>query len=311
MFQNPNRLRLPQSVNDRIKSAIEHPPPSAERLAAAQQMIDETGCISASPPVAFQIFSLLRQPQYSTDTLVHLVQLDPDLTAQILRLVNSVQLRGKGVASMEEAVMRLGAAQVTNAALSLTVGRLVVMPRTGYCPDPEALWRHSVGCALACRYLRGICIGVQSDPDLVFTAGLLHDIGKIVINNASVEAVEVIAEIMHEEELNASDAELAVFGADHAEIGGQVLERWNLPAELATAVRFHHAPDLDHFGLATLVHVGNCCAKVHAGSRGWEDFRKTLQPLALERLGLSRRKVEECWGEVLQSMDDIERFVGG
>jgi len=292
-----------------MKSSIKHPLPSAERQATAEQMIDEAECISASPPVAFQIFNLIRQPEYSTDTLVHLVHLDPELTAQILRLVNSVQLRGNGVASMEEAIMRLGAAQVTNAALSLTVGRLVVMPRTGYCPDPEALWRHSVGCALACRYLRGICIGVQADPDLVFTVGLLHDIGKIVINNASPEAVEVIAEIMHEEELDASDAELAVFGADHAEIGGLVLERWNLPAELTTAVRFHHAPEFDLSDLATLVHIGNCCAKVNAGSRGWDDFHAALLPHALERVGLSRETVEECWGDVLQSMHEIERFV--
>jgi putative nucleotidyltransferase with HDIG domain len=285
-------------------------PPSAERQAAVRQMLAETDCISAAPPVAFQIFSLIRQPEYSSEELVRLVQLDPELTAQILRLVNSVHLRGNGVSSLDEAIMRVGAGEVTNTALALTMGRLVDMRSTWYCPDPGALWRHCVGCGLASRYLRRVCTGVHADKDLVFTAGLLHDIGKIVINNAPAESLEVIVEVMREEGISAADAELAVFGADHAEMGGQILERWNLPSELTNAVRFHHAPDFGNSSLATLIHVGNCCAKVHAGSRGWQEFEEALHPHALARLGLSRWKVEDCWGDVLQSMDEIERFVG-
>lgn len=286
------------------------PVPSAERHAAIREMIDETEAISAAPPVAFQIFSLIRLPDFSTEALVRLVQLDPELTAQILRAVNSVQLRGNGIASLDEAVVRLGAAEVTNTALALTMGRLVGSRQTGYIPDPAALWRHCIGCALASRHLRKVCSGVHADSDVVFTAGLLHDIGKIVINSAPPESLEVIVEVMLEEGISAADAELAVFGADHAEMGGLILERWNLPAELANAVRFHHAPDFGNSNLATLIHVGNCCAKVHAGSRGWVEFEEALQPHALERLGLSRWKIEDCWGDVLQSMDEIERFVG-
>ncbi len=266
--------------------------------------------ICASPPVAFRIFSLTRQANYSNKDLVSLVECDPELTAHLLRLVNSVFMRGRGIASLEEAVMRLGATEIANKAISLTMGRLISMRRSGYCPDPEAFWRHSIGCGLACRHLHSICTGVRADRDLAFTTGLLHDVGKIVINNAPPESVEVIAEIMEEEGLDASDAELAIFGADHAEIGGLVLERWKLPAELTTAVRFHHAPEFDPSGLATLVHVANCCAKVHAGSRGWNDFLESLLPHALERLGLSLWNVEDCWSEALQSVDAVERFVG-
>lgn len=294
-----------------MKRFPENPPlPSAERQAIAKQMMAQTECISASPPVAFQIFNLVRHPDYSTDALVKLIQLDPELTAQILRLVNSVQLRGGGIASMDEAVMRLGAWEVTNTALSVTLGRLVSMKKTGYCPDPEALWRHCVGCALACRHLRKMTRNVHADGDLVFTSGLLHDIGKIVINNSPEESVEVIVEVMNEEGISAADAELAVFGCDHAEMGGLILEQWNLPADLTNAVRFHHTPEFGTSSLATLVHVGNCCAKVHATSRGWDEFEESLQPHALERLGLTRWKIEEVWGDVLQSMDDIEKFVG-
>lgn len=293
-----------------MKNRFEPRPLSPQRQAAAKKIIEESGSIAASPPVAFQIFNLTRQPEYSNEEMVRLIEVDPELTAQVLRLVNSVQLRGRGIASVAEAVMRLGAREVTNLAMSLTVGRLISMSHTSYCPNPEALWRHCVGCALACDHLVKLTKGLRVDRELVFTTGLLHDIGKIVINNSSPFAVEVIAEAVREEDMEASDAELAVLGADHAEIGGQLLELWNLPLELTQAVRFHHAPDLDHTGLANLVHVGNCCAKVHAGSRGWQDFQESLMPHALDRLGISVWHVEDAWSEALQSMDAIERFVG-
>jgi hypothetical protein len=74
-------------------------------------------------------------------------------------------------------------------------------------------------------------------------------------------------------------------------------------------VRLHHAPEFDDSGLATLVHIGNCCAKVHAGSNGWIDFGRSLRPHALERLDLTRWNIEDSWGEVVQSMEAIEHFV--
>jgi putative nucleotidyltransferase with HDIG domain len=284
-------------------------PPSEARLAAAQTLLNECETITAAPPVAFQIFNLTRQPDSSSDALINLVQLDPELTAQMLRLVNSPQFRGSGASSIDEAVMRLGTNEIANIAMAVTMGRLSAARRTAYLPDPDAFWKHCLGCALVCRRLRRLCTSLHMDPQIAFTAGLLHDIGKIVINSAPAEALEVIADVMREEEMTNADAELAVFGADHAEIGGLMLEKWNLPPELVNAVRFHHAPEFDRAGLAMLVHVANCCSKVHATSRGWDDFVDSLHPRALEHLGVSIWTVQDCWSEVLQSIDEIETFV--
>lgn len=282
---------------------------NSSREASAAGLLDANDKVSASPPVAFQILKIMRESDFSTDALLKLVQLDPELTAQLLRLVNSVEFRGRGVTSLQEAVLRLGTAEISDKALSLTVGRLLAGPSTAYCPDPRALWRHSVETALACRYLSAQCRGVRLDADLAFTGGLLHDIGKLVINAAPPEALKVIAEVMEEEGMSGADAELAVLGADHAEIGGLMLRRWNLPAELAHAIRFHHAPEFEGSELAYLIHVGNCCAKVHAGSFGWRDFEESLRPFSLEKLGLPPVDVQECWGKALEDMDFIERFM--
>jgi putative nucleotidyltransferase with HDIG domain len=288
-----------------ILSAVLEP----TRQAAAQLLLDKSKSMSAAPPVALQILSLVRRPNYCAEHLIKLIQLDPELTAQLLRVVNTTRFGGRGVGSLTEAVMRLGTAQVTEVAMSLTVGRLLTMRKTAYVPDPNALWRHSIECALACRALSRYCSRLRCDADLIFTAGLLHDLGKIVINSAPGASLEQIALASEDEEISSADAELSVLGADHAEIGGLVLDRWNLPAEVAGAIRFHHAPEFDPTGLAVLVHVGNCCAHALADAVGWEEFMSRMQPFALDQLGLPAEQVVEAWGEVIEEMKTIERFI--
>ncbi len=278
------------------------------RLATAEALIQRTQSLSVAPPVAFQLFMLTRGPDYTCEALVDLVSLDPDLTAQILRLCNSVYFRGRGVSSLREAVLRIGNGAIAEKAMSLTVGRMLSARKTTYCPDPNALWRHSVQTALACRYLNRHCESVHWDPDLTFTAGLLHDIGKMVINAAPIAETARIVKLMAEG-LSRADAEIEVLGADHAEIGGLILDRWNVPAQIAQAVRFHHTPEFDRLGLANLIHVANACAKVHAGSKAWNDFESALQPYVLEQLRLSLPRVKACWAEALHDMDAIESFM--
>jgi len=280
-----------------------------QRRAAAEALINRTQTLAVAPPVAFHLFMLTRSPDYACEALVDLVSLDPDLTAQILRLCNSVIFRGRSVSSLREAVLRIGNGAIAEKAMTLTVGRLLSVRKTSYCPDPNALWRHAVQCALACRYLNNYCDGVRWDPDLTFTAGLLHDIGKMVINAAPSADTAHIMRLVNEDGHSLADAELEVLGADHAEIGGLILDRWHVPAQLAHAVRFHHTPEFDRLGLANLIHVGNACAKVGAGSKAWDDFEAALHPYVLEQLRLSLPRVKACWADVLHDMDAIESFM--
>ncbi|MCE9610998.1 MAG: HDOD domain-containing protein [Chthoniobacter sp.] len=287
----------------------EYAPTFEQRRSIAEALVDSTQSITVAPPVAFQVFMLTRGPDYTCEALVDLVSLDPALTAAILRLCNSVIFRGRGVSSLREAVLRIGNGVIAEKAMSITVGRLLAVRKTDYCPDPNAVWRHSVQTALACRYLSSYCEGVRWDPDLTFTAGLLHDIGKMVINSAPLADTTRILQLSEERHIERADAELEVLGADHAEIGGLILERWALPQEISQGVRFHHSPEFDGPGLANLVHVANQCAKINAGSKSWDEFRESLHPYSLDQLKLSLPAVEACWTDVLHDMDAIESFM--
>ncbi|MGB8167595.1 MAG: HDOD domain-containing protein [Chthoniobacteraceae bacterium] len=293
-------------------SAISIEPAStapAGRRATAERLIARTEHISVSPPVAFQIFSLVRNGVFPSDALIDLVRLDPDLTAQLLRLCNSAELRGNGVSSLKEAALRLGNGVIAAKAMSLAVGRLVAVPLTAYCPDPNALWRHSVQTALAARYLAPHCEG-GLNPETAFTAGLLHDLGKLVINAGAPDELNQIVAMRKEKHLPYADAELEVLGADHAEIGGLILERWNLPAQIVDGVRYHHAPDFDRSGMANLIHVAEACSKVTEDPESWGEFNRVVHPFVLDTLKLSQERVKECWEAVILDTRVLEAYLG-
>ena len=131
----------------------------------------------------------------------------------------------------------------------------------------------------------------------------------MVINAAPVADNARVVTLMADDGMTMADAELEALGADHAEIGGLILDRWNLPPEMARAIRFHHAPEFDRSGFANLVHLGNECAKVTASSKAWDDFESAINPYALHQLRLSISKVKECWADVLSDVEAIERFM--
>ncbi len=266
--------------------------------------------LPVAPPIAFQLNALLQSPDYSCESVVDLVKMDADLTTQILRLCNSVEFHAShGITSLQEAVLRLGNGLIAHKVMSLTVGRLFTVRKTTYCPDPNVLWRHSVQCALAARYLLKHCKGFSATPDLCFTAGLLHDIGKMVINFADEKHRNAIVALMQDSGMDGADAELEVLGADHPQIGAMILEGWGIPPEITTAVRFHHMPDFEHSGLANLLHVANACAKVSANNGSWDEFDQSLHPNTLEKLRLAPDSVKLCWEDVVHDVNAIESFM--
>lgn len=297
------------AVRTLIPSQNSYSPASA----AAQSLIDairRANHLPISPPIAFQLSALLRSPHYTCEAVVDLVRLDIDLTTQVLRLCNSVEFRGShGATSLQESVLRLGNGNIAHKVMSLTVGRLFTVRKSAYCPDPNVLWRRSVQCGLAARYLVAHCDGFKAPADVCFTAGLLHDLGKMVINFAEDRQVDEIVYLIESDGMFGADAELEVLGADHAEIGATLLDSWQIPSEITTAVRFHHTPEFEHSGLANLLHVANACAQVSDEYGAWESFESALHPHTLSRLRLSLPTIRACWEDVLHDVNAIESFM--
>jgi putative nucleotidyltransferase with HDIG domain len=125
--------------------------------------------------------------------------------------------------------------------------------------DPNQLWEHSVTSAVAAQL---VARNTAQDPNLVFTAALVHDIGKIVLSEALGQTYSDLVDQVERDSYCLLEAEKRVLGVEHAEIGGRLLERWKFPQELVLAVWFHHHPSRakPHECLAAQVFFGNLIA---------------------------------------------------
>ena len=237
-----------------------------------------------APAVLPKLLPLLNRADTDNNQVVQLITYDPSLTARVLQLCNSAFLGGASpAADLQEAVTRLGYNEVYRIVAAVSGARALSPAQKGYGFAAGELWRHSVAAAVAAQ---AIAEDLEEEAaSVAFTAGLLHDIGKVVL----AEALEhVYAKLIQETEDNQEsllDAEKKLLGAQHAEIGGRLLTRWSFPDNLVEAVEFHHQPDAasTHGRLAAFAYLGNLIAHFMGFSYGHQAFafRGRLEALTL------------------------------
>ena len=147
---------------------------------------------------------------------------------------------------MDHAILLLGHSQVFHLALSLIVGKEMTRPIYPQSPEIKGLWRHSFMTATAAERVIKASSPGKLDVSVAFTAGLLHDVGKLVMAPAlTAETYAAIQTHVSEEGLRRFEAEREVVGTDHAEVGACLLHVWRLPERLIEAVANHHRPVLE------------------------------------------------------------------
>jgi putative nucleotidyltransferase with HDIG domain len=170
---------------------------------------------------------------------------------------------------------------------------------------PGALWRHSVGAALATQCLAEQ-IGVVR-AETAFTAALLHDVGKLVIGNCLDVDFGAIEEMANKQSIPFEQAEREVVGADHAQIGAAILEQWNLPEDIIAGVRWHHDPEGADVGspMVDLVHVADAiCMSMGIGS-GRDGLYYRPSEAARRRCGISKKTMELVISRTLGAMSEL------
>jgi putative nucleotidyltransferase with HDIG domain len=229
---------------------------------SASDLVKDIGGLITLPDVYLRITRLIDDPNSSAADIAKAVNQDPSFTIRLLRVANSALYRfPSAVDTVAKAVSVIGTSQVRNLALSMSVAssfdgmlnELVSMPN---------FWRHSLYCALISRHLArqaGRC-----DRDALFTAGLLHDIGELVIFNRLPEQAKesLLLVLDSQDELPIHAAEHQVIGFDHSAVGGELARQWNLPPLLEECIAHHHeiAGARQHPREVALVHIGNVLA---------------------------------------------------
>ncbi len=213
------------------------------RLPAAliQRLFTRISEVSSLPQVALQIMELAADPETGANELLEAVRSDPALAMRLMRTVNSSYYAlVEKVSNLKQAITLLGVKEVRNLALTAYVAQMF-RETTGYGPyDRRGLWDHMVGSGMIARLIARTCRKVP--PEEAYLAGLLHDLGLILIDQYVHRPFCRVIDLLGED-TPICEIEEQVLGFDHAQLGEFVAARWDLPSHLTTAIAFHHAPE--------------------------------------------------------------------
>lgn len=212
--------------------------------AILDQIFEKLDHIPNFPETAQKALRLLQQEHVDFRELEKIVRHDAAITANFLKLVNSAAFGlPRKVNTLIQAFSLLGINQIRFILIASCTGQYLNRPLKGYGLTPHEVWIHSLSCGLMAEVLArrtGL-----SRPENLFTAALLHDIGKIVLDLFVEGELENIRDIIKKNpDLTFTQAEWMVLGADHAIVGAEILRRWEFPKEVYFAVRAHHDESL-------------------------------------------------------------------
>ncbi|MDR1444622.1 MAG: HDOD domain-containing protein [Treponema sp.] len=192
------------------------------------------------PTSVLKVIEVCNNPQSSPADLNYVISLDPVLTGRVLKLVNSAYYSPAQDVTLVRAIIMLGFNTVKNLALSSAIIANLRGKSAGRAINMEAFWRHSLGVGVASKILakkRGIDSKRQEE---YFTAGLLHDIGKIPLNAIAADAYTVAIETACREQQPLVDVEDTLLGINHCVCGGWIVNAWKLEGSVGDVIVYHH-----------------------------------------------------------------------
>lgn len=221
--------------------------------------------LPSMPATLARIIQTANSPEATAEQLAGVVMLDQSLSTKVLRLANSAFLGRRVKAStITEAVVTLGFASVRNLAASASVVDALFPKRMFVGFSWQDMWIHSVTCAVAAEaiYVRAFGRG-QGNNESAFVAGLLHDVGKLIIARALPQRFLQVVEACREYNFEMIRAESNILSTNHAKIGSDLAQQWDFPEKLRAGIAYHHCPEdaCEHEDLARAVSAGNLLAK--------------------------------------------------
>ena len=246
------------------------------------------------PDIALRLIRMCQDSSIAPREIVEVIKLDPAITIKVLRLCNSTFYGlPRRITSLQEALVYVGTDALVNFVLAGCLAAMYQKENRGYGLDEGQLWRHAIGCAICAQQ---VALKVERNlAGIAFTAGLLHDIGKIIMNSFVAEEFQVLLDLVDREGISFLDAERQVLGYTHAQAGAEIAEFWNLPDELVHAIRYHHEPlsAKNYQKTVGLTHIGNILCITLGIGIGSDGLASQFEEQVLESLGLTTENLFE------------------
>lgn len=275
----------------------------------AETVIEAVNDIPALPQVAVRVMELTGHPDSTAQDISNELMKDQSITARVLRWANSAFYGfPRRIGTVTDAVVLLGFRTIRSIVLAAAVNDVLDRRIEGYALEQGELWQHSQSSAMAARVLgRKVKYAYL---DLAYTAALLHDIGKVILNRFMKETYHDVVGLVTNENISFMEAENRVLGFNHALIGSRVAEKWNLPPELVEAIALHHNPEAAFINphLTAITHLADAvCVSMGIGI-GIDGLLYPLSQSAIELLGLSEIDIDNVISELVDLFADQQSF---
>ncbi len=281
-------------------------------MTATAEILAQVNRLPAFPTSAARLAELLHNERAGAPEVEKVIRPDPALTANLLRMAASPYFSPRTrPETVRQAVTLLGVKRTFEIATGAAL-RSVIPPRLpGYDLDARSFWLHCVAVGVFAERLAKES-GSRS-PDLLFTAGLLHDVGKLVISTFVFRQAGAIL-LKARCGMDFAAAEREVLGVDHAEVGARVAVAWNLPESVAWAARWHHQPmqappEVDR-ALVSLVHLADALAISLGLGCDAGELARSIDPAVLASLNIHVRRMEYVASDGLDAVHELAGALG-
>ena len=257
------------------------------------------------PETSAKLLTMLKDPETSAAQIEDVLKYDPGLTANILKLTNSAYFGiPSKVSSVKQAIVLLGWKRLLQLVMTMCMSTVMKKSVPGYNLPQGELWRHSVAVSVAAELVvRELKI---PGADEVFTAALLHDVGKLIMGGFVQDDLPQIKSMVSKG-IAFEVAEFIVLGTDHANIGARILEKWSFPKDLVNAVGWHHDPETceHHCTYSDIVHVANILGLMTGFGGSRSEAETGPSNSVTERLGFKPGHLESLAEQTLIGVNKL------
>ncbi|MGD9080691.1 MAG: HDOD domain-containing protein [Desulfobacterales bacterium] len=261
------------------------------------------------PGTAVKLLGLIDDSAMRVSQIETILRRDPGLTANVLRIANSAYFGiPSKVGSIRQAVILLGLKRLIQMVIAACVSAIMDKSVPGYDLPPGELWRHSIAASVAAECLVKV-LKVEAAEE-IFTAALLHDVGKLVLGDFVKDEFKQI-ETAVSQGISFEMAEKIVLGTNHADVGARILTKWLLPPEIVNAVQFHHAPEESErlSNMLDIVHVANFISMMIGIGIGRDGLQHEPSAEVTERLGLEPSHLEKVASQTMQWVKEFNEVM--
>lgn len=286
----------PRPVTEEDIASLEGP----MRLQNAARLIRRISALPALPETVSRIREATGDPKVTVRMVADILSMDPPVAAKVLSVANSAAYGfAHRVDDLNLAVSLMGLRETYSIVLSMAV---VDVLRKSEVFDYRSFWKESVLCASAARKVAEVIN--RKDMAGVFSAGLLHNLGRLVLVEVASDAYAKIPRDLRGKEL--VQAEEAVFGLSHSEAGYELAHHWGLPEDINEAIRFHHTPDLSvkSRDMVAVVAVAAMMVQAELTGDGLHESLIDAHKHLFEMIRVDAEHIQTLYGEIVSSRDD-------